>query len=167
MFSIIEIFNQKELDSYLIAHPYRRNSILKRIKKSQISLEERYFIRLKSRIHKNFWITERHLIPIFSEEHHFSIVIEDCPICSGEHHLTETNIQVLKENCPSLVEDLEYIARQAKFRAKKVYMKSLATGKNADRANTDYTDAYILIAKELANDTKRGEILYFPDAKSS
>ncbi len=167
MFNIIDFFNQKELESYLNSHPFKKTSIIKRIKKSQISFEESYYIHLQSRIHRNFWITERHLLPFFSDAHNFFLWIEDCPICSGEHLLTEENQQFLEKTSPLLMEDLRYIARQAKLEAKKVYLKSLATRKNIDAANTDFTDAYIIFARELINDTKRGEIFYFPDIKSS
>lgn len=167
MFSVLDIFVQKELESYLNSHPFKKKFILRKLKKSQISFEEKYYIHLKSRIHGNFWITEKHLLPIISSQQPFSIIIGECPICSCEHHLNEDVQQILEERCPSLIQDFKYIALQANRRAKKIYIKSLAIGKNKNTADIDYTDAYIIFARELINDPKRGEIFFFPDIKSS
>ena len=166
MFTIIATFTQKELKDYLNAHPFRKKFILRHIKKSKITFEEKYYIRLKSRIHGDFWITEKHLIPTFFDKDHFFVPIYDCPICGGEHSLNEKHAQILRENFPSLIKDFEYVARHAHLKAKKVYTQSLASGKSKEKAEEEFNKAYILYAKELINDTERGKLFFFPDIKS-
>lgn len=162
MLTILAVFSKNDLETFFKAHPFRKKLILWRMKKAKITFNEKYYFHLKSRIHGNFWLTEKHLVPIFfGENRNFALAIEDCPFCIRKHFIHEDQIELLSKNCPLLVEDLKYIARQANFTASK--MASVQTKNISDK---EFTETYINCAKELANDLERGKIIYFPTTKN-
>lgn len=165
MFKFLTILTREELEIFFKKHPFRKKFIIRRMKKSQITFEENFYIYLKSPIHKKFWITEKHLLPVFFEKSHFFIAIYECPICSGLHTLSEKNVQILDQKFPLLIKDYEYIARCAQLKTEKAYKKRLVLGKGKMN-DEEVNETYSQYAKELISDNERGKLFFFPHIKS-
>lgn len=168
MFKIIHVFSKTSLTIFLAKHPFIKKWIINRMKKFDITFEEMYYIHLSSRFHRNLWITERHLVPVINPDNGLlKVLVNNCPICTGEHLFKNDQINFLQENCPLLIQELRYIAKYANNYALQLYNQILKNGKSAEFASEEYNAAYLKMVEHLTHDTNRGKILMFPSRNCS